>query len=148
MKTILIAVLISLAVSQNFLSEEEVLNVSNGAGSTIASCAKSKIGSKYVWAKEGPNEFDCSGLAKYCYAKVGVNLPHHAASQSKMGYGVGTPSEGDLIFFNFGSGVSHVAISIGGGQMVHARNEKYGVKQDSIASGYWAGVTHFARRLY
>ena len=150
MKAVVIALLIYLAVSQSFLSEPEeiLLNASNGAGSTIASCARSKVGCSYVWGKAGPNQFDCSGLAKYCYAQVGINLPHHSGSQANMGYKVSDPQEGDLVFFDFGSGVSHVAISIGGGQIVHARNERVGVTKDSITSGYWHGVSHFAKRLY
>ena len=148
MKVIVIAFLISLAVCQNFLAEPDYLDAPNGVGSTIAACARSKIGCSYVWGKAGPNVFDCSGLAKFCYAQVGINLPHHSASQAKMGYSVGTPEEGDLVFFDYGSGVSHVAISVGGGQIVHARNPDDGVGQNSIVKGYWAGVSHFARRLY
>ena len=115
-------------------------------GSTIASCARSKVGFKYGYGKAGPDQFDCSGLAKYCYDKV-KNLPHSAREQSKMGREVSDLQEGDLVFFDLGSGVSHVAIYIGGGEIVHAQNEEVGVTKDSITSGYWHGVSHFARRL-
>ena len=150
MKTILIIILIYLTVSQDFLAEPEtdLLANPNGTGSNIASCARSKIGYPYEWAKTGPNSFDCSGLALYCYGKSGISLPHKASSQSGMGQSVSNPKEGDLIFFDYGDGVKHVGICVGGGQMVHARNKDYGVLQESFTSGYWSGVKHFAKRLY
>jgi len=50
---------------------------------------------------------------------------------------------GDLVFFagTAGPGISHVAIYIGGGQVVHAMTPSYGVQISNIFSSYW--VNHF-----
>jgi cell wall-associated NlpC family hydrolase len=100
------------------------------------------LGVPYVWGGAGPNGFDCSGLVAYVYAQIGVSLPHHAASD----YSLGTPvaqsdlQPGDLVFF---SGLGHMGIYIGGGQMIHAPHTGDVVKISSIYRGGYVG----ARRL-
>ena len=37
--------------------------------------AESKLGCRYVYATEGPNTFDCTGLVKWCYKKAGIDVP-------------------------------------------------------------------------
>ena len=56
--------------------------------------------------------------------------------------------KGDLVFFNFGSGIAHVGTYIGSGNMVHAANSQRGVRQDPVTSGYWKGVFAKARRYW
>jgi cell wall-associated NlpC family hydrolase len=84
--------------------------------------ALGKQGSPYVWGAGGPSQFDCSGLTMWAWAQAGVQLPHQSAQQA----GYGTPvnadlavlKPGDLLFFY--APISHVAMYIGNGQMVHA----------------------------
>ncbi|MEW6189554.1 MAG: NlpC/P60 family protein [Actinomycetota bacterium] len=88
---------------------------------TVVHTALKYLGIPYLWAGDSPEEgFDCSGLVMYVFAQHGVTLPHHSATQFKMG----TPVEieelqpGDVVFF--GNPVHHVGIYIGAGYFVHA----------------------------
>jgi cell wall-associated NlpC family hydrolase len=74
----------------------------------------------YVWGGSSPNGFDCSGLVKYCYAKVGVSLPHSSAMMYNYGTHVSRSElkPGDLVFFF--NPIHHVGIYIGNGNMINA----------------------------
>ena len=154
-KVILFAALIAFSCAQ-FLSEETeeaseiLLGASNGAAGTIVSCVKSKLGCRYVWGGNGPCSFDCSGLSSYCHRQAGISIQRTASAQSQSGKSVSISNlqPGDLVFFNYGSGVAHVGTYIGGGQMVHAANEKKGVIQSPVTSGYWRTVFNNARRYW
>lgn len=116
----------------------------------VASYAKNFVGSRYVYGGTTPNRgFDCSGLTSYVYGKFGVSLPHSAASQFNTGYGASVGSmdnlkPGDLVFFvrtGGHRGISHVALYIGGGRMVHAMTPRYGVQVSNVYDDYW--VQHY-----
>ncbi len=119
----------------------------NASAAQIAiAAAKSKIGSSYVWGTAGPTTFDCSGLTSWAYAQAGVYLPHSSAAQAaafpSVPYSAAQP--GDLLFFY--SPISHVALYIGGGMMIHARNPGPGgqVQIGSVA-GYGTPVVKVTR---
>jgi cell wall-associated NlpC family hydrolase len=78
-----------------------------------------QLGDRYAWAGAGPDAFDCSGLTQFAWKAAGVNLPHNAAAQSRLGTPVDRAGlrPGDLVFFY---GLSHVGIYIGDNQVVHA----------------------------
>lgn len=94
----------------------------NATAAQIAiGAADSVQGAPYVWGTAGPDTFDCSGLTSWAYAQAGVYLPHSSASQStypEVPYSSAQP--GDLLFFY--SPVSHVALYLGNGMMIHARH--------------------------
>lgn len=99
--------------------------------------ARSVLGTRYVWGSADPSVgFDCSGLTSWAWAQAGVSLPHSSAAQyaslPKVPYSEAAP--GDILYFF--SPVSHVALYIGGGQMIHARHPGPGgqVQQVSVAS--------------
>ena len=100
--------------------------------------ALAQRGDPYVWAAAGPDSFDCSGLTQYAYAAAGVRLPHSSQMQSTMGTPVARANlqPGDLVFFY--SPVSHVAMYIGNGQIVHAPTTGDVVKVTNLdyMSGY------------
>jgi cell wall-associated NlpC family hydrolase len=105
------------------------------AGAQVAvNTALAQLGDPYAWAGAGPNSFDCSGLTQYAYAAAGISLPHSSSMQSRMGTPVSRSAlqPGDLIFFY--SPVSHVAMYIGNGQMVHASTSGQPVKVANVDS--------------
>ena len=108
------------------------------------------IGSRYVYGSSGPYNFDCSGFTRYVLGKQGVNLPHSAAQQARMGRFVrrGGLMPGDLVFFNtMGRGVSHVAVYVGDNKVVHATNPHDGVVVSSLSERYWSARYVGARRV-
>ena len=90
--------------------------------------ALAQLGDPYVWAAEGPDSFDCSGLVWASYRAAGYyQLPRVARDQYYATRGQSVPRTallpGDLIFFASGSSwqtVHHVGIYLGNGKMVHA----------------------------
>lgn len=93
----------------------------NDDGGKAARKACSLIGKPYVFGSDGPSTYDCSGLTKEAWATVGVTLDHYTKDQWNEGKPVsrGDLEPGDLVFFFPGS-LHHVAIYIGGGEVVHA----------------------------
>ena len=91
------------------------------AAATAVAIALGKVGSPYVWGSSGPNGFDCSGLTSFAYGAAGIALPHSSRSQSALGVEVPRSDlqPGDLVFYY--SPISHVALYIGNGMIVHAR---------------------------
>jgi cell wall-associated NlpC family hydrolase len=116
----------------------------SGAAQAAVNTALAQVGDPYVWAASGPNAFDCSGLTQFAFSAAGVKLPHSSRAQSGMGTSVPLSAlqPGDLLFFY--SPVSHVAMYIGNGQMVHASTSGQPVK---IASINAMGSQPFARRI-
>lgn len=115
--------------------------------------ALGKIGSWYVWGDEGPNTFDCSGLAYWSYGQVGVRVPRVANDMYH-----GTPAiratktslgdlllPGDLVFFASDSSdwrsIYHMGIYIGGGKMVHAPTTGEKVKIGQVKWSRFFGAT-------
>jgi hypothetical protein len=97
--------------------------------------AKQFVGNPYVWGGTSlTNGADCSGFTLSIYKKYGVTLPHHAASQAKMGTSVefSQLQPGDLVFYAKNGSVNHVAIYIGNGQVIHASSPKTGIKISSL----------------
>lgn len=85
-------------------------------GSRAVSIALQYVGIMYTWGGESPVEgFDCSGLIKYTYAKLGVSLPHSSASLRYAGTVVSTPRPGDLVWTP-----GHVALYAGNGMVIEA----------------------------
>jgi cell wall-associated NlpC family hydrolase len=85
--------------------------------------AKSVLGAPYVFAAADPSVgFDCSGLTMWSWAQAGVSLPHSAAMQYDMLPHVPLTGiqPGDLLFFF--SPISHVALYLGDGLMIHTTN--------------------------
>jgi cell wall-associated NlpC family hydrolase len=112
----------------------------SGGASAAVSAAYSVLGVPYVYGGTTPSSgFDCSGLTMWAWAHGGVSLPHSAAAQYSATRRVSSSElkPGDLLFFY--SGASHVAIYVGGNQMIMALKTGTNVQLASISS-YWWGV--------
>ena len=96
-------------------------------GESIVAIAESMLGVPYVFAGSDSSGIDCSGLVMYCYAQVGITVPHGATSI--MNYsGVSVPREdlkpGDVICYDYGTYCGHVAIYVGDGMVIHASSTR------------------------
>jgi cell wall-associated NlpC family hydrolase len=92
-----------------------------GAGAVGAvAAAETRLGDEYVWGAAGPTTFDCSGLVQWAFAQVGISLPHYSGAQFADGVQIPMADlePGDLVFFS--NPGEHVAIYIGGGQVIEA----------------------------
>ena len=102
-------------------------NVSyNPTGQSVVNYACQFVGNPYVWGGTSlTNGADCSGFIMSVYAKFGVSLPHSSAAMAGCGRGVSYSEAmpGDIICY-----AGHVAIYMGGGQIVHASNARDGIK--------------------
>lgn len=110
---------------------ESSSNSSSSTGYSLVQYALQFVGNRYVWGGTSlTGGVDCSGFTMQVYAHYGVSLPHHAASQPAYGTRVSSSEAkpGDLFFYSNGSGINHVAIYIGNGQVVHASNPRTGIK--------------------
>ncbi|MBQ3932403.1 MAG: C40 family peptidase [Lachnospiraceae bacterium] len=119
------------AVSVQELKAEEA--EANGYSSTAAELvayAEQFLGNPYVWGGTSlTNGTDCSGFTMSVYAHFGYSLSRTSAAQSNNGTRVSLDElqPGDLLFYNHGSSIGHVAIYIGNGQIIHASTEKTGI---------------------
>ena len=103
-------------------------------GNKIASFASQFIGNPYVYGGTSLTEgADCSGFVMSVFSNFGISLPRTATDQSYSGAPVdlGYLQPGDLVFYGYYGSITHVAIYIGNGQVVHAMNESKGINVSS-----------------
>ncbi|ROO83836.1 cell wall-associated NlpC family hydrolase [Actinocorallia herbida] len=110
----------------------------SGPARTALDYAYKQLGKPYIYGGTGPTGYDCSGLTSKSWAAAGVAIPRTAASQynytasKRVSYENLQP--GDLIFF---SGLGHVGMYVGGGEMIHAPRTGKNVEIVTITSGYY-----------
>lgn len=88
---------------------------------------KKRIGKTwYVFSGSTPAGWDCSGLTRWAYGQIGVELPHSANKQARAGIKVAAPAIGDLVLFGYpGTNTFfHASIYIGNGKVIHAGFKK------------------------
>jgi cell wall-associated NlpC family hydrolase len=118
-----------------------------GVAERAAILAVRMVGTPYRWGGESPaSGFDCSGLVRWAYGRVGVDLPHNSYAL----YGVGRVvsraglETGDVLFF---SGLGHVGLYLGGGRMVHAPYSGKWVEVVNLRASHYGGRLVGARRV-
>ena len=121
-----------------------------GGASTAIATAQSYLGVPYVWGGESYGGVDCSGLTMLAWESAGVDLPHLSRAQYSYGTHVpiGSMEAGDLIFWSSNgtqSGIYHVAIYLGGGQMIEAPTFGVPVRITGVYS--WGSIMPYAVRL-
>ncbi|WP_378731432.1 NlpC/P60 family protein [Nocardia brasiliensis] len=133
---------------------------------TVVDRAMSQLGVIYAWGggdENGPTYgirdggvadsfgdynkvgFDCSGLMIYAFAGIGVSLPHYSGYQYNAGtrVPVAERARGDMLFWG-PNGSEHVALYLGGGQMVEAPQSGEVVRVSAVREG---GIMPYAVRI-
>ncbi|MET8832745.1 C40 family peptidase [Micromonospora sp. NPDC004540] len=111
-----------------------------GSGGVAAKTACKQIGKPYVWAADGPDSFDCSGLTQYAWASAGVQLTHYTGAQWTEGVAVSKANlrTGDLVFFY--ADHHHMGIYVGNGLIVHAPHTGDVVRMAQMANMPYSGA--------
>lgn len=125
----------SQSASNEDASEESsggnVITTATGGYQPVCDFAMQYKGNPYKYGGSSLTEgTDCSGFTMSCYREFGYNLPHSSAMQANCGQEVSLDavSPGDLVFYkNGGSTIGHVALYIGGGQVIHASTSTTGI---------------------
>lgn len=116
--------------------------------SGAVTAAMGQVGTPYASAGEQPGGFDCSGLTRWAFAAIGVDLPHSSFEQYKLGTAIERAQiqAGDLVFFDSaGPGASDVGIATGPTTVVSATTK--GVMEHAAFDEYWGSHFVGARRL-
>jgi cell wall-associated NlpC family hydrolase len=112
----------------------------------VVDLAMAQRGARYRWGGITPAGFDCSGLVYYVFRQIGLGVPRSTIEQSNAGVRIPAAElrPGDLVYFKNTSrrGISHVAIYVGNGKILHAVSERVGVVVSELWSAYWAA--HYA----
>ena len=115
-------------------------NGSSGKGSIyskLVAYAMKFLGNKYVWGGTSlTNGTDCSGFTMRIYEHFGYKIPRVSRSQAAFTKTVKASDVkvGDLFFYGNNGYISHVAMYIGNGQIIHASNHRDGIK---ISNAYY-----------
>jgi len=121
-------------------------------GANIVANAMKFVGYRYVFGGTSPAGFDCSGFVYYIHNESGAPVGRGMWQQYNGGAHIPLSAlqPGDTVFFanTYMPGLSHDGIYIGGGQFVHASDERTGVTISSIGSSYWAAHYVGATRLW
>jgi len=123
-----------------------------GGGETIVANAMKYVGYRYVFGGTSPAGFDCSGFVYYIHNHSGAPVGRGMWQQYNGGAHIPMSAlqPGDTVFFanTYMPGLSHDGIYIGGGQFVHASDERTGVTISSIYTSYWQSHYVGATRLW
>ena len=127
---------------------------SEGRIDKLINAAKKQLGDTYILGKSGPDSFDCSGLVVYCLRQANVYTRRlNAAGLSKTTSwtkvsDLDDVKRGDLLFFKSddSSGIGHVGIYIGSGEMIDASSANGKVVRRGAKTSYWRRNFVVARR--
>ncbi len=113
-------------------AEEAAVKAKADARQNVVAYALQFVGGKYRAGGNDPHTgADCSGFVKYVMEHAaGISMNRSSSSQATQGHKITSNDmqPGDLIFYGKGSSISHVAMYIGDGKIVHASTERTGIK--------------------
>ena len=112
---------------------------SNASVQAVIDKAMSYVGGRYVLGGTSYAGIDCSGLTMRAYEAVGISITRSSYAYWGVGYSVPLSGirPGDIVCYDseYNGSIGHVAIYIGGGQVVHAMNESRGVGTGTVYFG-------------
>ena len=126
----------------DYVTDEEP--PASSVATQIAAEAAQYLGVPYVYGGASPSGFDCSGFTSWLYKQHGYSLPRSASAQyGNYGRKVSRSElqPGDLVFFSSpGSGgrINHVALYVGGGDIIHARYSVGKVYRNNLSENYYS----------
>ena len=121
------------------------------AAAAAIAYARAQLGKPYLWGGTGPDAFDCSGLVMMAYQAAGISIPR--TSQDQWAALPHVPAAGvrpgDLVFFPGIDGTfsapGHVALVIGGGQMIQAYDSSTPIEISPLNGDGAGGIVGYAR---
>lgn len=141
---------VSLQVLDSGSSENEKID-------KLLECARSKLGKPYKHGCFGSDRFDCVGFTYWCYKQVDVKLKDSTSKQAEdtrfMEVSYDELSPGDLVYFHTDEStkVSHAALYLGDGEIIHASSTAGMVIISQLCSSksdYYKRNFHCARRVF
>lgn len=118
----------------------------NASGNTIVDLANQALGTPYVYGSESLKGMDCSGLVYWAYGKVGVSVPRSSSSFGSAGEGVSLENAqpGDVVCIDAKprdgrQSITHLAIYLGDGKVIHASTSQRKVVVSSLDTFYDVG---------
>jgi len=113
-------------------------------GGKAVAFAYAQLGKPYQWGATGPDSYDCSGLAQAAWAAAGVSIPRTTYAQWAALPHISTSAlePGDLLYFD---GVGHVAIYVGGGDIIDAPQTGLDIRKIPLAGWYQSTLVGAAR---
>jgi cell wall-associated NlpC family hydrolase len=118
----------------------------------IVLTALDNLGVKYRYGGTSSGGFDCSGFARFVYARAGITLPRQTEAQFQAGtkIDIGRADMGDLVFFKiYSKRISHVGIYLGKNRFIHAPSKGKKVSITDMTIPYWkkryAGAATFIK---
>ena len=118
-----------------------------GVRAEIVSFARRYLGGRYVWGGTSLGRgVDCSGYTQAIYRNFGYSIPRTSRSQAASGRNISSSQArpGDLFFYGKGGYINHVGMYIGNGQIIHASNERSGIK---ISNAYYRSPIRVVRYI-
>ena len=118
---------------------------------TVVQTAQQQVGIPYRWGGESPQGFDCSGLVRYAYRSVGVDVPH--STEGLLDRVDRVPLSqirpGDILFFKVAPPkISHVGLYVGDDRFIHAPSSGKTVSYGSLKNPYWNSHVVAAGRVF
>ncbi len=118
----------------------DAAEASNDKGQVALAWARKQLGKPYRFGATGPNAFDCSGLTLGAWKAAGVSINRTSEAQIRNGRAVSRDElqPGDLVFFY--KGISHVALYVGNGTVIHAPHPGASVRYAKLSTMPFAGA--------
>ncbi len=137
--TVPVAAALAVGLTACATSPPPTSGVSPQAGSSVVAVARDMLGTPYQYGGASPAGFDCSGLVRYAYQRVGDPVPRTVAQQLRAVERLPRSglAPGDLVFFELDDKPAHVGIYVGDQSFIHAPSSGGVVHRSRLDRRYW-----------